>query len=126
MDVLRQTTAKAAIENMVTAIDRLADSFADDHRARTKIRPENTDTPDLRVRRDPANYSCNRGAVAVDVAAIPGFHLDLHARVDDVQVIHQGESWQGRMIYFYSGIDNRDSHSFAGPLLQSASRFFQA
>ncbi|HSV64035.1 MAG TPA: hypothetical protein VLH83_11880, partial [Chthoniobacterales bacterium] len=65
-------------------------------------------------------------SVAIDIGAIAGFNFDLHAGVDDVQVVEQSKSRQGRVIYFYAGIDDRDAYAFAGAFLQSTSCFVQA
>ena len=125
VDVFRQTAPEAAIQNVVATIDRLAHSFADDHRARAKVGAKDANAPDLRVGRNPANHSRDRGAVPVNVAAVPRFDLDLHSGIDDMQIVQKSQARQGRMIDFHSGIDDRDPHSFASAFFQSAPRFIQ-
>ena len=99
-DVFRQSTAETAIENMIAAIDRLPDSFANDNCARTEILAQNANTADFRVGRETTDHSRDSGTMPVDVAAVPGLNFDLDSGIDHVKVVQEADTNQTGMIDF--------------------------
>src|SRR5947208_17079668 len=98
--MILQSAPEAAIENVITAINRLPNAFPNNYRARTKICSQDADTADLGIGCDATDNSSDGCAMTVDIGPIARLHLDLNARVHHMQIVEQSKSRQIGMIYF--------------------------
>lgn len=123
-DLVFAAATETAMENVVTAIERLAHTFANDGGAGTELLAEDTEAADLNVGSSLPQDAGNGRAVSINVLAATRHAVQLQAVVDDGEVIREGESVQVRMCGFDTGVEDGDFDPAAGAFAQETSSLF--
>ena len=121
--MIGHAAAEAAIENLVSALDRLARPLANDCRARIQPLAQHADAADLGLRREREDEARHRRTVAEHVAPVARLGVEPQPVAHDRDVIPQDQAAERGVAGLDAGIEHGDPHAASGAAPQGFDRF---
>ena len=113
-DMVFAGAAEAAMEDVVAAVEGLANALADDGRARSQVGAEDAEAAQLGLGGHRPENPGNGGAVTVNIGAAARLDAQLEAIIIDHAIVGQRERLEGGVGGLDAGVEDGDADALPG------------